>query len=108
MFKYEINHSGAQAALIARGDLTTVDLPGLKAEVKRLMEDGVTQITMDCAGLDLIDSTGIGFLVAMHNSLSRVKGSLEIVQVQADIYDLLCSMRLDRHIKISPLSNTQE
>jgi len=42
----------------------------------------------------LLDSSGIGLLIAASNSLAAKKGSVRLVNVSADIMHLLQSMRL--------------
>ena len=102
MIENQVIKKGAQATIILAEELVASEVPNLKIVMKRLIGEGVTSIILDCTHLILMDSTGIGCLVAAHNSLTRVNGSLTIIQASADIYDLLCSMRLDRHIKMTP------
>jgi anti-sigma B factor antagonist len=108
MTETQVIHTGAQATIILGERLVASEVPNLKSEMKRLIGEGVTWLSLDCIHLSLMDSTGIGCLVAAHNSLTRVNGSLSVIHVSTDIYDLLCSMRLDRHIKITPMAATQE
>lgn len=102
-----ITQAGAHATIVIGEKLAAADVSSFKNEAKRLIETGVTTLVLDCANLVVLDSTGIGCLIAMHNSLSRVNGSLAIIQVSADIYELLCSMRLDRRIKMTQLNSDQ-
>jgi anti-anti-sigma factor len=102
MTEIQVIHTGAQATIILGERLAASDVPNLKSELKRLIEAGAQTISLDFSQLIILDSTGIGCLVAAHNSLAKVNGSLVIVQVSADIHDLLCSMRLDRRINIAP------
>ena len=102
MAEIQVIQTGAQATIILGEKLVAADVPNLKSELKRLIAAGVTTISLDCSGLNLMDSTGIGCLVAAHNSLAKLNGSLTITQVSSDIHDLLSSMRLDRRIQISP------
>jgi len=108
MTEIKVTQTGAQASIRLGEKLVAADVPDLKREMKRLIGDGVTSIAIDATHLTLLDSTGIGCLVAAHNSLVKLNGSLSIIQASSDIYDLLCSMRLDRHIKIIPLAPAQE
>ena len=102
MTEIQVIHTGAQATIILGERLAASDVPNLKSELKRLIEAGAQTISLDCSELIILDSTGIGCLVAAHNSLAKVNGSLVMIQVSADIHDLLCSMRLDRRINIAP------
>ncbi|MEI7848077.1 MAG: STAS domain-containing protein [Chloroflexota bacterium] len=101
MSDIQVSQIGSQATIILGDKLTVSDVPNLKSELKRLIEAGVREMFFDCSQLDILDSTGIGCLVAAHNSLANVFGKLAIIQVSSDIYELLCSMRLDRRISIS-------
>ena len=108
MTEIEVIQNGAQASILLGEKLVASDVPNLKLLLKGLIERGSINLVLDCTHLSLLDSTGIGCLVAAHNSLVKVNGSLSIIQASKDIYELLCSMRLDRHIKIMPLAAAQE
>jgi len=101
MTEIQVVQTGTQATIILGEKLVASDVPDLKNELKNLIAAGVRSISFDCTRLTLMDSTGIGCLVATHNSLARLDGSLSMLQVSPDIHDLLCSMRLDRRIKIT-------
>jgi len=101
MTDIQVVKTGNQATIILGEKLVASDVPDLKNELKGLITAGVKSISFDCTRLTQIDSTGIGCLVAAHNSLARVEGNLSMLQVSSDIHDLLCSMRLDRRIKIT-------
>jgi anti-anti-sigma factor len=108
MTETQVIQAGAQATIVLGEKLAASEVPNLKSEMKRLIEAGVTSMFLDCTKLVMMDSTGIGCLVAAHNSLTKLNGSLSMTQVSSDIHDLLSSMRLDRRIKISPQVAVQE
>jgi anti-anti-sigma factor len=101
MAEIQVIHNDTQATLILGEKLTASEVPNLKSELKRLIGAGVVTMSFDCSQLNMMDSTGIGCLIAAHNSLDKVDGKLFMFQVSPDMYDLLCSMRLDRRIKIT-------
>jgi anti-anti-sigma factor len=101
MTELKVLRKGSQGAIILGKKLTVSEMPDLKNELKHLIGEGVTALTLDCSQLTMMDSTGIGCLVAAYNSLDQVDGKLFMVQVSPDMYDLLCSMRLDRRVKIT-------
>ncbi len=107
MAELQVIQSGAQATIILGEKLVAANVPNLRDELKRLIEAGVTSMQLDCPQLSVLDSTGIGCLVAAYNTLAKINGSLEMTQVSADIHDLLCSMRLDRRIKMTPMITTR-
>lgn len=108
MNETKVINAGSQATIVLGEKLVASDVQDLKAEMKQLIQEGVTSLSLDCAHLILLDSTGIGCLIAAHNTLVKVNGSLTILHASPDIFDLLCSMRLDRHIKIIPQVSSQE
>jgi len=104
MNEFQVTQNGAQATIVLGEKLVSGNIPELKTEMKRLLGEGITDLIVDCAELVVLDSSGIGCLVAAYNSLSKVNGKLSIIHVSGDIHDLLCSMRLERriHIEKSP------
>lgn len=108
MTEIQVIHTGEQATINLGEKLTASEVPNLKGEMKSLIGAGVTSMTLDCTRLTMMDSTGIGCLVAAYNSLDKVDGKLFMIKVSTDMYDLLCSMRLDRRVKITPMLSTRE
>ena len=108
MADIQVTQTGTRATIILGKKVTASEVPNLKNEMKRLIGAGVTLMSLDCSNLAMMDSTGIGCLVAAYNSLDKVDGNLFMTQVSSDIYSLLCSMRLDRRIKITPLLTAKE
>ena len=61
--------------------------------------DGL-KLIIDLSGVEMVDSVGIGVLIATHNSLSKINGELKVINVAKDIYGLFTTMRLDRHFTV--------
>lgn len=80
--------------------ISASDVGELKQRFKDYVADGVTTLVLDCSDVEIIDSIGIGLLVATHNSLAGAGGSLELENATDDIYNLLSTMRLDKHFTI--------
>ena len=64
------------------------------------MKDGIKDLTIDLTGVKMVDSMGLGVLIATHNSLEDVGGRLKIKNVSEDIYNLFRTMRLDQHFEV--------
>jgi anti-anti-sigma regulatory factor len=47
------------------------------------------------------DSTGIGLLIAAHNSLRKVGGKLPVIHASPDILELFQTMRIHQHFSVS-------
>ena len=64
--------------------------------------EGVKKLTIDLDGVEMVDSVGIGVLVATHNSLSKSGGSMAVSNVCEDLCRLFRTMRLDQHFEVTP------
>ncbi|HNA89420.1 MAG TPA: STAS domain-containing protein [Anaerolineales bacterium] len=83
------------------GDITAAVVPMIRIELKNLIAEGVRDLVVDMSNTRVIDSSGIGLLVATHNSLQRLNGRLIIKNLSKDLMELLQAFRLDKHFNIS-------
>ena len=83
------------------GDLTAASAPLIRIDLKNLIAEGVRELVIDMANTRVIDSSGIGLLVATHNSLLRLNGKLTVKNVSQDLLELLRAFRLDKHFSVS-------
>ena len=83
------------------GDITASSAPLIRVDLKNLIAEGVRDLVIDMTNTRVIDSTGIGLLVATHNSLVRLNGKLAIKNVSQDLFELLKAFRLDKHFSVS-------
>ena len=59
-----------------------------------------TEISVDLKNVEMIDSMGLGALIATHNSMQKYNKKLELLNISKDLLDLLKVMRLDQHFNI--------
>ncbi len=81
-------------------DLVASVVPELKQELKEILEQG-NDLAVDLQDINIVDSKGIGLLIATHNSLQENNKALEILNPSEDVFNLFKSMRLDKHFHIS-------
>lgn len=103
MSEMQVKRDKSQATITLEKDLVASLVPDLKSTMKNLLQEGVTHMDIDFSQVNIVDSTGIGCLIAAHNSLSKSGGGLTIFGVSGDIYELFSSMRLNRHFTIKPI-----
>ena len=72
----------------------------LREELLSLIGKGEKGLIVDMKDVLLIDSVGIGILVAAHNSLSKCGGKLTVINLSEDLYQLFKTMRLDQHLEL--------
>lgn len=82
------------------GKLVAGKLDDFREKIKEMIKNGHNSITLDMNNVDLIDSTGIGFLAATYNSLSKNGGSLRIIGLSEEMYSFFTSLRLNSYFKI--------
>lgn len=86
------------------GDVCVVKLEGkfmgggdsffLREKIKNVLSTGIQKILVDLDGVPYIDSTGVGFLVGSHTTVSQEGGWLKLVRVKSKILDVLKVMNL--------------
>jgi anti-anti-sigma factor len=96
----EVVHDGDAIDVKLDKDIVSTTVAAIKAELMDLVGFKPAELRLNLAGVQLVDSMGIGLLVATHNSLKKNGGALKLVQVPAPIAKLLRSMRLDRHFTV--------
>lgn len=96
----EIERTGDQATVRPGCDLVASMVPEFREEMRSLLSKTPSEITIDLTGVEMIDSVGLGVLIATHNSISRIGGKLMVTNACENIYGLLKTMRLDKHFRI--------
>lgn len=71
-----------------------------RSELYSLVQKSPMELIIDLLGVEMVDSVGIGVLIATHNSLNKIGGKLKIINVANDICDLFNTMRLNRHFTV--------
>jgi anti-anti-sigma factor len=96
-----ISIEGAQATFTPSDDLTASTVSELRDAIKHLIAEGTRELVVDLSNVKVVDSSGIGLLVAAHNSLSRLEGKLLVINVSSNLIDLFRAFRLEKHFTIS-------
>ena len=87
---------GDIAILELAGRLTVNDQPGmLKAAVVTAVESGSRHVLLDLSGVNYIDSTRLGEIIAAHVTVTRRGGHLRLVGTPTRITELLAIAGLD-------------
>ncbi len=73
----------------------------LKKEFSELIKKGQLNIQLDLAQVTMIDSLGIGVLVATRNSIRQADGEFSIINLSSDLTQLFSNMRIIEFLNIS-------
>ncbi len=85
-------------------DIVASTANALRKKLLGIVEKGATPVIIDLTRVEMIDSVGLGVLIATHNSLSKAGGRLAVTNVSKDIYGLFKTMRLDQHFEVKQVS----
>lgn len=73
----------------------------LKKEFSKLINEGHLTIKLDLKNVTMIDSLGIGVLVATRNTVRQSDGEFGIVNLSSDLTQLFSNMRIIEFLNIS-------
>ena len=83
-------------AVLFPGDLTAGTVDVVRAKLKGLLQAGAKHLTVDLAGVQMVDSMGIGLLIQANNSVSKADGTFRVINPSEELAELFRSMRLDK------------
>ena len=101
MSEFEVKLDGDKMTVVLSGDLTASVASHLKPVLQKSLTEGAGEVTFDLGQTVIIDSTGIGLLIATYNTLAKKSGAVRVVLASDDIYRLLQSMRLETRLCVS-------
>jgi anti-anti-sigma factor len=101
MAAFVIEQNDQQGSVKLTGDLTAIVVPDLQAGIKEVLGKGVRNVVFDLASTAMLDSSGMGILIATANSLAPYGGKIRVTNVCPEIFRLLQSMRLTARLNVS-------
>ncbi len=94
----EVTKDGDKTIIIPSKNIVAVDADDMKSAVKIVLDKEPDAVAMDMKNVSMIDSMGIGVLIAIHNTLKKRGLSLELFNMTDNINHLLRTMRLHQHL----------
>lgn len=89
-----------QIIISLEADFTSDLLNDFRSIVQEEIDNGISSFTIDFTDTSIIDSMGIGCLVATYNTLKQKGGVLQLSNVPENLKDVFQVMRLDRILPI--------
>jgi anti-anti-sigma factor len=99
--EFELKRDGDKIGVVLDSNLTASVVPGLKSALQQALEEGVQDLEFDFGRTTVIDSSGIGLLIATFTTLVKSNGTVRVVLASEDIFRLLQSMRLEKRLCVS-------
>jgi anti-anti-sigma factor len=98
MTRFLLERDGAKVKVIIGSDLSAETAPELRELLCAVLEDGVTDLTLDFSGTMLLDATGIALLMSAANSYGGGDKRLTLLSVPQTIFSLLQTLRISQRL----------
>jgi len=85
-------------------DLVASMAEDFKKKLVTVVKKGLDELIIDLSGVEIVDSIGLGLMIATHNSLNKQGGKLSIINASEDVFHLFKTMRLDQHFEVQSAS----
>lgn len=95
-----IDKSGDRVTITPGKDVVASMANEFRTELNLQIQESPSELIIDLSGVEMVDSVGIGIIIATHNSLDQKGGKLKVINIAEDIYGLFSTMRLDRHFSV--------
>jgi anti-sigma B factor antagonist len=82
----ETRRVGETPVLDLTGEVDSYNSPRLKERMGALIDEGATDLTLNLSGVEYIDSTGLGTLVAGLKRAKDLGGGIRIICPKKEIY----------------------
>lgn len=99
---YEIDSVGSNCRVAIRGALTAILVLELKQALRRELQGGARELVFDLGETSMLDSCGIGLLIASGNTLNHKGGTVRVINPSRDVFQLLSNMRLVSRLHVNP------
>ena len=96
----EIINQGDQTIVKPGMDIVASMAEDFKNELLSVINDTSAGVVIDLAGVEMVDSVGIGVIIAAHNTLNQSDRKLKVINVTKDVYGLFTTMRLNRRFTV--------
>lgn len=96
----KITKEESRVVIKPEGDVVASIVNDFRTELRSLIKDQPNEIIIDMDSVDMVDSVGIGVIIAVHNTINKAGGKLTVANVSDDIFRLFSTMRLDQHFTV--------
>jgi anti-sigma B factor antagonist len=101
MDQFVILKDNSNLTVTLQTNLTVQIVPDLQTLFKEEIKNGITKIILDLSKVTIMDSSGIGLIIALCNSINEIKGTLNVTNVEKEIFKMLQLMRLVNRLNVT-------
>ncbi len=96
----EIVTQGNETIIKPGTDVVASMAENFKTELLSVINESSSEVVIDLDGVEMVDSVGIGVIIAAHNTLNQSDRKLKVINVTKDVYGLFTTMRLNRRFTV--------
>ncbi len=93
---FDVQRNDRDVMLAIRGSLDINSAPPLAEEIDRIVAGKPAKVTVDLAGLELIDSSGVAALVKLYKGVRGVGGTMQITGARDQPLAIFKLLRMDK------------
>jgi len=85
-------------------DIVASKAESLNKKLYKIIDQGITDLTLDFVNVTSVDTVGLSVIAAAHNTLKNAGAKLLLKNVPYDIDTLLDSIGLNKHFEIERMN----
>jgi anti-anti-sigma factor len=96
--------SHTQKSIRAGKDVVASKAESLKKKLHKIIDQGITELTLDFANVKSVDPVGLSVIAATYNTINNAGAKLFIKNVSNEIYTLFDALGLNKHFDIEQMN----
>lgn len=84
-------------------DLVASNAESLNKKLYKMIDQGITELTLDLANVKSVDPVGLSVIAATHNTMNNAGGRLLLKKVPDEINTLFDALGLNKHFRVEQL-----
>jgi anti-sigma B factor antagonist len=96
----EIVNEAGQTIIRPGTDVVASMAEAFKDDLLTAINSSEGIVVIDLDGVEMVDSVGIGVIIASHNTLNQAERKLKVINVTKEVYGLFTTMRLNRRFTV--------
>jgi anti-sigma B factor antagonist len=85
-------------------DVVASKAESLNKKLHKIIERGITELTLDFVNVTSVDPVGLSVIAATHNTMNNAGAKLLIKNVSDEIYTLFDALGLNKHFDIEQMN----
>ena len=94
--KQEFTVSGERVEVLLSGSMHVEEASVLRERLLEYIESGAKEFRIDMAGVDFLDSSGLGVLVAIHKRALQRGGEVVLIGTRGPVLEIIELTRLNK------------